>query len=108
MTHVRLALAVAFAATAAGSATAKDICGWYAIAYCTDNESAASEFANRGWGAAIATNVLKGLKPGPFCVVSGPQSKSSAWTDRNAAIANGVASDVYIKHACADETAIGE
>lgn len=111
-TITRSALAAAaFVTTAAAisqPASAKDICGWYAIAYCTDNEAVASDFATRGWGAAISTDVLKGFRPGLYCVVSGPQSKSSAWRDRNAAIANGVAGDVYIKHACADEAYIGD
>lgn len=111
MTCTRLALATASLAVTAAlaqPASAKDICGWYAIAYCTDNEAAASDFAGRGWGSAIATDVLKGFRPGLFCVVSGPQSKASAWRDRNAAIAQGVAGDVYIKHACADEATIGD
>ena len=37
-----------------------------------------------------------GLRGGLFCVVSGPQSKSSAWRDRNAAIANGVSKVVVL------------
>ncbi len=99
-------LAALTAATA--PASAKDICGWYAIAYCTNNESAASDFAGNGWGTVIDTNAYVGLRAGLFCVVSGPQSKSSAWRDRESAIANGVAADVYIKKACTDEAGIGD
>ncbi len=89
-------------------ASAADICGWYAIATCTSDEYAATNFANNGWGTVINTNEYVGLRAGLFCVVSGPQSKSSAFRDRDAAIANGVADDVYIKKACTDEANIGD
>lgn len=108
---IRLALAAASLAAlaiSAAPASAKDICGWYAIAYCTDSEAAASDFAGNGWGTVIDTNTYVGLRAGLFCVVSGPQSKSSAWRDREAAIANGVSGDVYIKKACTDEAGIGD
>lgn len=103
------ALATLAALTAAAApASAKDICGWYAIAYCTDSEAAAADFAGNGWGTVIDTNAYIGLRAGLYCVVSGPQSKSSAWRDREAAIANGVSGDVYIKKACTDEAGIGD
>ena len=87
---------------------AKSICGWYAIATCVQSEQAAGDFASRGWGAVIDTNKFAGLRRNYFCVVSGPQSNSSAQRDRRAAIANGVAADTYIKRACTDERNIGD
>ena len=111
-TIARSLLAAAAVATTAAAvsqpASAKDICGWYAIATCTSDEYAATQFANDGWGTVINTNDYVGLRAGLFCVVSGPQSKASAFRDRDAAIANGVASDVYIKKACTDEANIGD
>ena len=107
------ALAAALVAAAAVSATpasakSKPVCGWYAIAYCTQSEDAAYKFSGNGWGAVIKTNNFTGFAPGKFCVVSGPQPKASAIRDRRAAIGNGVSDDVYIKHACADERFIGD
>ncbi len=101
---------VTLAALTAASvpAAAKDICGWYAIAYCTDSDAAAADFAGNGWGSVISTNEYVGLRAGLYCVVSGPQSKASAWRDREAAIANGVADDVYIKKACTDAVNVGD
>ena len=89
-------------------ADAKQICGWYAIASCTRSQSDAANFASNGWGSVINTNQFSGLKRGYFCVVSGPQSKSSATRDKNAALADGVSTDIYIKRACADERSIGD
>lgn len=113
MTQIaRLALAAAALATTVAAtahpASAKDICGWYAIAYCTSDEYVAADFANNGWGTVINTNAYVGLRAGLYCVVSGPQSKSSAWRDRAAAIENGVSNDAYIKKACTDESNIGD
>ncbi len=111
-TIARSALAAAALVTTAAPisqpASAKDICGWYAIAYCTSSEYAAIDFVNNGWGALINTNAYVGLRAGLYCVVSGPQSKSSAWRDRTAAIENGVSDDVYIKQACTDEANVGD
>ena len=104
------ALAAALVATAisATPAAAKPMCGWFAIAYCTQSQNAAGQFANNGWGAVIKTSKFTGFAPGQYCVVSGPQSKASAIRDRRAAIGNGVSDDVYIKRACADEADIGD
>ncbi len=104
-------LAVALVAATAVSATpanAKTMCGWFAIAYCTQSEEAAGNFASNGWGAVIKTSKFTGFAPGKYCVVSGPQPKASAIRDRRAAIGNGVSDDVYIKRACADEMDIGD
>jgi hypothetical protein len=100
--------AAALLAAAPQRAAAKQICGWYAIAYCSPDRYAAEQFAGRGWGSAIGTDVFTGLRHGLYCVVSGPQSKASARRDRGMAIAEGVADDVYIKRACADASFIGD
>ena len=104
------ALAAALVATAisATPAAGKPMFGWFAIAYCTQSQNAAGQFANIGWGAVIKTSKFTGFAPGQYCVVSGPQSKASAIRDRRAAIGNGVSDDVYIKRACADEPDIGD
>ena len=90
-------------------ASAKQVCGWYAIASCSKSQDEADAFMTKGgWGQAIDTNKYVGLKAGLFCVVSGPQPKDSAKRDMAAAKANGVASDVYIKRACTDEANLGD
>ena len=114
MRTFRAGMLAGFAATllsAAGTAPveAKDICGWYVIISCTTDETAADEVVNKGWGGKIDTNKYVGLKHGLFCVVSGPQPKASAWSDRAAAIGQGFASaDAYIKEACTDERNVGD
>lgn len=87
---------------------AADICGWYAIAFCSRSQDAARDFSGRGWGAVVNTTGFKGFKPGLFCVLSGPQSKASARRDMQMAMADGIAPDMYIKRACADESLIGD
>lgn len=89
-------------------ASAKQVCGWYAIAACTTSFSDANQFMSKGWGYVINTNDFAGLKRGYYCVVSGPQSKSSAERDRRVATEGGVASDMYIKRACVDESRYAE
>jgi hypothetical protein len=89
-------------------AQAKQICGWYVIAFCSPSQAAADDFAGRGWGAAIDTDVFRGFRHGLYCVVSGPQSKVSAIRDRRSAIGDGVSDDAYIKRACADSSDIGD
>ena len=89
-------------------AKAADICGWYAIAFCSRSQDAARDFSGRGWGAVVSTDGFKGFKPGYYCVLSGPQSKASARRDMEVAMADGVAPDMYIKRACADESLIGD
>ncbi len=90
-------------------ASAKQVCGWYAIAACTASEDDANAFMTKGgWGQAIDTDNYVGLKGGLYCVVSGPQPKDSAKRDMAAAKANGVAKDVYIKRACTDEKNLGD
>ena len=96
------------ALTASSPSEAKQVCGWYAIAYCSTSESAVGQFANKGWGAVINTNNFSGFAPGRFCAVSGPQPKSSAMADRRKAIGAGVSDDVYIKRACANEKYTGD
>jgi hypothetical protein len=102
--------AFSFAATLAAStaAEAKQMCGWYAIAYCSTSQPAVAAFANNGWGAVINTSNFRGFAPGKFCAVSGPQSKDSAARDMGYAIANGVTKSIYMKRACADEKYIGD
>jgi hypothetical protein len=90
-------------------ASAKQLCGWYAIASCTTLQADADAFMTKGgWGQTIDTNNYVGLKENLFCVVSGPQPKASAKRDMAAAKANGVAKDVYIKRACTDEKNLGD
>ena len=107
---LRLSFALAALALAAGAeaAAAKTVCGWYVIAACTSSQSDAAKFANEGWGAVIDTNHYRGFKPDLFCVVSGPQGKSSAKVDLQHAIDNNVAPDLYIKRACADDKYLGD
>lgn len=87
---------------------AENVCGWYAIAFCSKSKAAAQDFAGQGWGAAISTVDYIGLKSGLHCVVSGPQSKASALRDRQSAISQGVADDVYVKRACTDINNVGD
>ena len=101
-------LVLAGAAALATPAQAKSVCGWYAIAACTRSFSDANAFMSKGWGFVINTSDFTGLKPGYYCVGSGPQSKSSAERDRRIATANGVAKGIYIKRACADDSRFGE
>ena len=99
-------LAAATLPAIAGSA--RPVCGWYAIASCVTSEADAGAFASKGWGAVINTDDYLGLRPGLYCVVSGPQPKCSAERDRRMALHNGVAPDVYIKRACTDATHVGD
>lgn len=105
-----LFLAIVFSAIlhVSSAANAKQVCGWYAIAYCSTNRAAVANFANEGWGAVINTNNFSGFARNKFCAVSGPQPKWSATEDRRKAIASGVSNDVYIKRACAEEQFIGD
>jgi hypothetical protein len=103
-----LCAALAVATLSSSAAQAKQVCGWYAIAACTPSFRDANEFMTRGWGFVINTNDFSGLKPGFYCVASGPQSKASASRDRQAATANGVAKGIYIKRACVDENRFSE
>lgn len=93
---------------AALPAQAKQVCGWYAIVFCSSSSDAAYDFANEGWGQVIRTSDYSGFRRGLFCVVSGPQSKASAQRDMRAARSNGVAADAYIKRACTDESNLGD
>jgi hypothetical protein len=88
--------------------SAKNVCGWYAVVFCSPSEAKAITFVNGGWGALIKTKDYKGFKSGLYCVVSGPQPKSSALRDRKAAIAQGISASTYIKRACTDEKNIGD
>ena len=90
-------------------ASAKQVCGWYAIVSCSTSQADADAFMTKGgWGQTIDTNNYIGLKENLFCVVGGPQPKASAKRDMAAAKANGVAKDVYIKRACTDEKNLGD
>ncbi len=89
-------------------AEAKQVCGWYAIAYCSTSNAAVVTFANNGWGQVINTSNYRGFAPGKFCAVSGPQSKSSADSDRRAALNTGATKSAYIKNACTDEANLGD
>ncbi|MGL4397472.1 MAG: hypothetical protein ACRCS9_13105 [Hyphomicrobium sp.] len=92
----------------AGAADAKPVCGWYAIVSCSSSKAEAEQVANGGWGQVIETSKYKGLKPGLYCVASGPQPKTSAARDRSAAIAQGLSAATYIKRACTDAANIGD
>ena len=102
------ALALAGMAAVTMPVQSKIVCGWYVIAACSHSRSAAEDVASNGWGSVIDTNKYKGLRRNYFCVVSGPQSKSSAISDRRNSIADGVSADAYIKRACTDERNIGD
>ena len=102
------AVCITAALVTAPPASAKQVCGWYAIAFCSASEADASQFANGGWGQVIDTAKYQGLKPGLSCVVSGPQPKDSAVRDRKAAISNGVSATTYIKRACTDAKNVGD
>jgi hypothetical protein len=96
------------AAIAPQTATARQVCGWYAIAYCATSRAAAENFANEGWGQVIRTSDYNGFRRGYFCVVSGPQSKASAQRDVRIARRDGVSRTAYAKRACTDERNIGD
>lgn len=89
-------------------AYAKQVCGWYAIAYCNSSKAETIKFANRGWGAVIHSNDYAGLTAGYFCAASGPQPRDSALRDQKNARTTGVSSDTYIKRACTDAANIGD
>jgi hypothetical protein len=104
-----VAAAICASVLSVSPASAKQVCGWYAIAACTTSQVDADAFMTKGgWGQTIDTNNYVGLKENLFCVVSGPQPKASAKRDMAAAKANGVAKDVYIKRACTDEKNLGD
>lgn len=94
----------AFTAVSTTAASAKDICGWYAIATCTTSLRDARNFANDGWGEVIDTDLYDNLVDGYWCVVSGPQSKAGANRDRRHLIGSGISDTAYIKRACVDES----
>jgi hypothetical protein len=107
-THLKSALILAAVLIQAVPAPAKNVCGWYVIAACSRSKAAAEDVASNGWGSVIDTNKYSGLRRNYFCVVSGPQSKASAISDRRNSIADGVSSDAYIKRACTDERNTGD
>jgi hypothetical protein len=111
--RMKTALCLGMALTAAAlavpqTASARQVCGWYAIAFCATSRSAAENFANDGWGQVIKTSQYRGFRPGYFCVVSGPQSKSSAQRDVRMARRDGVSATAYAKRACTHESNIGD
>jgi hypothetical protein len=101
------ALSLGSALAAATPANAKDICGWYAIIYCSPSEAGAIS-ANKGWGSMIHTSAYRGFAPNRFCLGSGPQPKWSARLDRERALNSGVAKSAYIKYACTDSSNLDE
>lgn len=105
---LKYALALTAIAAATMPAAAKNVCGWYVIAACSHSKAAADDVASNGWGSVIDTNKYSGLRRSYFCVVSGPQSKSSAISDRRNSVADGVSADAYIKRACTDARNIGD
>jgi hypothetical protein len=105
---LKFTIALAGMMAASMPAEAKNVCGWYVIAACSRSQAAAEDVASNGWGSVINTNKYSGLRRNYFCVVSGPQSKASAISDRRNSIADGVSSDAYVKRACTDERNIGD
>jgi hypothetical protein len=103
-----LAIGVSALAAAGAQARSRQVCGWYVIAGCFGDRDAAGDMASKGWGAIIDTDDYEGFEPGHFCVVSGPQPKSSAIRDRRNSIADGVSPDAYIKRACTDPRNVGD
>jgi hypothetical protein len=89
-------------------AQAKEVCGWYAIAFCSSDRTSAEDFGNDGWGEIIDTDDYDGLRGGLFCAVSGPQPRWSALRDRDNARKNGVSDTTYIKRACTDDSNLSE
>jgi hypothetical protein len=92
----------------AAPAQAKEVCGWYAIAFCSSDRTSAEDFVNDGWGAIIDTDDYDGLRGGLYCAVSGPQPRWSALRDRDNARKNGVSDTTYIKRACTDDSNLSE
>jgi hypothetical protein len=108
-TALRTGLALTLAVLAVPqTASARQVCGWYAIAFCATSRSAAENFANEGWGQVIRTSQYRGFRPGFYCVVSGPQSKASAQRDVRIARRDGVSSTAYAKRACTHESNLGD
>jgi hypothetical protein len=98
---------VSFAMTAP-SASAKQVCGWYAIISCSSARAEAVEVVNKGWGTILDTDDYNGLAPGLFCVASGPQPKASAVRDLASANEQGLSDSAYIKRACTDAKNVGD
>jgi hypothetical protein len=101
------ALSLGSALATATPAEASQICGWYAIVYCSPTEAGANS-ANKGWGTLIHTNDYSGFARNKYCLVSGPQPKWSAATDRLRAINSGITKTAYIKRACTDSSNLDE
>ena len=101
------ALVFAAVALVTTSANAKQVCGWYAIVFCSLSMDAVNA-NNKGCGAIIDTNKYAGFAKGQFCLASGPQPKASAQRDRAAALKQGVTKSAYIKRACTDKKNAGD
>jgi hypothetical protein len=94
--------------SASSPASAKQTCGWYAVAFCSKSEAATTAFINKGWGVLIVTSAFSNFPKGQFCGVSGPQSKASAERDRRAALKNGVSKSVTVRRSCADSAVFND
>lgn len=74
---------------------------WYAIAFCSADKTEAEAFLSKGWG-----KLFWGLKPGQWCVATGPQSRTSARRDRFDAIHSGVSAATHLRNHCTDATSV--
>ncbi len=76
-------------------------CGWYAIAQCGQNRSAAQQATNQYGGFVIDTSdpAYPNFRSGFYCVVEGPYSQSDA-DDVRDEMQDAGSRDAYIKNAC--------
>ena len=74
-------------------------CGWYAIAYCTQDVGIAHTKTGAYGGFVINTGHYAKFNPGWFCVAQGPMDKDSANALMLRMKASG-ASTAYIKNSC--------
>ena len=78
-------------------------CGWYAIASCGRSLRAAQQFSRRmgvGYVLDTSSHSFPNFRPGFFCVVSGPMSRSRALGMAREWRYEGLAPDAYAKNAC--------
>jgi hypothetical protein len=74
-------------------------CGWYAIAYCSQNWGAAQARAGRFGGVVINTSDYAKFRAGWFCVVQGPMARDAAASVVRGMKAAG-AGTAYMKNSC--------
>jgi len=85
----------------AGSYQVAQACGWYAISVCSQSSKAANSAANSYGGYVLDTSsqAYPNFRPGWYCAVEGPSSKSSA-NRRKREMQQDGARSAYIKNGC--------